>query len=279
MKVLLLGATGMLGSAIYAELHNDVELVLGVRHFDAMALLEQKFGGVRQHKHVQFNAAWAHAATYVQQTAGEVDWVINACGVTIPFSGKDTNVTLMVNGIFPHLLAHIYRERMIHISTDCVYDGKSDSLYTEESPRSPTDIYGMSKSIGEPEECLTLRTSIIGRELHGFTGLLEWFLKQKGNTIQGFSEHYWNGLTTKQFAKVCRRIISEQTLQGVTGVRHIFSTTVSKYRMLCEFKHKFEVDCVIEPNGDTKQNRILGTRHSLNSMLAIPGFSQMVEEM
>lgn len=279
MKILLLGAGGMLGSAIYEEFHNDFELILGVRHFDALALLEQKFGGVRQHRNIQFNAAWAHAATYVQQAAGDVDWVINACGVTIPFSGKDTNVTLMVNGIFPHLLAHVYRERMIHVSTDCVYDGKSDELYTEESPRSPTDIYGMSKSIGEPPECLTLRTSIVGRELHGFTGLLEWFLKQKGNTIQGFSQHYWNGLTTKQLAKVCRRIVSEQTLQGVTGVRHIFSTTMTKYAMLCVFRDHFGIDCVIEPNSDSKQNRILGTRHSLNSMLTIPGFRQMVEEL
>jgi dTDP-4-dehydrorhamnose reductase len=279
MRVLLLGATGMLGSAIYGELHDEVEFVLGVRHFDNVALLEQKFGGVKNHKHIQFNAAWAHAATYLQQTAGEVDWVINACGVTIPFSGKDTNVTLMVNGIFPHLLAHTYKDRLIHISTDCVYDGKSKTPYDENSPRSPLDIYGMSKSIGEPEECLTLRTSIIGRELHGFTGLLEWFLKQKGQTIQGFAKHSWNGITTRQFAKVCRQIMTRPSLQGITGVRHIFSSTLSKYDMLLMFKDKFGVDCTIQPNNETRQNRTLRTNYDFNVAVENPSFAKMIEEM
>jgi dTDP-4-dehydrorhamnose reductase len=279
MRVLLLGATGMLGSAIYGELHDEVEFVLGVRHFDNLALLKQKFGGLGDHQSFQFNAAWAHAATYVQQCAGPVDWVINACGVTIPFSGKDTNVTLMVNGIFPHLLAHIYGDRMIHISTDCVYDGKSKTPYDENSPRSPLDIYGMSKSIGEPEECLTLRTSIIGRELHGFTGLLEWFLKQKGQTIQGFTEHSWNGITTKQFAKACWQIMTRPSLQSAKGVRHIFSSTVSKYDMLCMFREKFGVDCAIGQNSDTKQNRTLRTIYDFNVALEIPPFAKMIEEM
>jgi dTDP-4-dehydrorhamnose reductase len=278
MKILLLGATGMLGSAIYAELHDKAELVLGVRHFDTLALLEQKFGGVRQHRHIQFNAAWAHAATYLKQNVGEVDWVINAAGVTIPFAGKDSNVTLMVNGVFPHLLAHTYRNRLIHISTDCVYDGKSESPYDENSPRSPLDIYGMSKSIGEPEECLTLRTSIIGRELHGFTGLLEWFLKQNGQKVQGFTDHLWNGITTKQFAKVCWRIMNEPEL-AVCGVRHVYSTTVPKIQMLRVFAKRFGVQCEIQPVEKGWCNRTLATVCALNRLLEIPPFEQMIEEM
>jgi dTDP-4-dehydrorhamnose reductase len=279
MRVLLLGATGMLGSAIYGELHKEVEFVLGVRHFDNLALLRQKFGGLGDHQSFEFNAAWAHAASYVQQCAGTVDWVINACGVTIPFAGKDTNVTLMVNGIFPHMLAHVYGNRLIHISTDCVYDGKSETSYDEKSPRSPLDIYGMSKSIGEPEECLTLRTSIIGRELHGFTGLLEWFLRQKGQTIQGYTGHSWNGITTKQFAKICRQIMTRPSLQSALGVRHIFSTSVTKYEMLLAFQKKFGIDCTIEPNSGTKQNRRLGTVYDFNIAVENPSFAQMIEEM
>lgn len=258
----------MLGHAVHNELRDKCEVIVGYRDPQKLRLLH----GVEAS--VQFSATWP---TLNYLYALKPDWVINASGVTIPFAGQDVKATLFVNGVFPHLLAHHWESRLIHISTDCVYDGREGG-YDENSRRSPTDIYGMSKSIGEPEECLTLRTSIIGRELHGFTGLVEWFLKQGGKTIQGFGDHFWNGITTKQYAKICWQIMNEPGLER-RGIHHIYSTTLPKYEMLCAFKKHFKVDVNIEEAKGSPKDRTLATVKPLNRLLEVPPFGEMLNEI
>jgi len=290
-RVLLLGATGMLGSAVYGVLNKKYDLILGIRNLDKISLLEKAYGGADKAKILPFDAALVYQdyvakkgfpgqyMTQFLQGVGEVDHVINAIGVTIPFVLREPAVTFFVNGALPHILAQHFQEKLIHITTDCVYNGKDGFPYDENSPKSPVDVYGLSKSLGEPANCLTIRTSIIGRELDGFTGLLEWFLQQRGKTITGFAEHYWNGITTQQFGKLCDQIMESPDAYPRRGVYHVFSTAVSKYDMLLAFQRKYGISCTIKTEKENKLNRTMTTVKELNRLLEVPSFAEMLDAL
>ncbi|MAZ67390.1 hypothetical protein CL652_01315 [bacterium] len=290
-RVLILGASGMLGSAVYDVLKDKYELVLSMRDPKHAELLEKAYGGTDKHKVVAFDAKAVYENYLEKQgdpgeylkkfveEVGDVDYVINAVGVTIPFSMDDPILTFFTNGALPHVLAGVYGEKLIHVTTDCVYNGQEGFPYDEESPKTPVDIYGLSKSLGEPENCLTIRTSIIGRELKGFTSLLEWFLKQEGEDLTGFSDHHWNGITTKQFGVVCDKIMSEPEKYPTKGLYHVFSNSVTKYEMLLKFKEKFGVECNIASDDSKFLNRTMSTKKELNDLLDIPTFSEMVDDL
>jgi len=290
-KVLLLGATGMLGSAVYDVLKDKYSLVLSVRDKNKIDLLDKAYGGVKQHKVVEFDASFlyqdflekkGYPGDYLSnflKKVGEVDYVINATGITIPFSLENQTLTFFINSAFPHILANTFGKKLIHITTDCVYNGKEGFPYDENSTKTPIDIYGLSKSLGEPTNCLTIRTSIIGRELEGFTGFLEWFLNQKEESVNGFANHFWNGITTKQFGKICDEIMTNPEKYPQTGLYHIFSNSVSKYEMLLKFKEKYNIDCEIKKDEEQKLNRTLSTIHDFNKKLNIPSFDKMLEEL
>ena len=290
-RVLLLGATGMLGSAVYGVLHKKYDLILGVRNFDKIALLERVYEGTGKHKILSFDGIPIYQdyiakkgspgdyMTHFLHRVGEVEHVINAIGVTIPFSLREPALTFFINGALPHILAQQFGEKLIHITTDCVYNGKDGFPYDENSPKSPVDVYGLSKSIGEPTNCLTIRTSIIGRELDGMTGLLEWFLQQSGKTITGFAEHYWNGITTHQFGKLCDQIMQSPDAFPRRGVYHVFSTVVSKYEMLLAFQRKYGIQCTIKADEENRLNRTITTVKELNRMLKVPSFAEMLDAL
>src|SRR3989344_5874609 len=280
-KVLILGATGMLGSAVYGVLKDRYDLTLTVHSKDKLALLENAFGK-NTHYVIEFDAQKIQAdPSYFDNFAletGGVDYIINTIGITAPFAEKNPALTFFVNGNLPNILSKAFGPRLIHITTDGVYDGKRGP-YDERSPKSPVGIYAESKSRGEPEDSLTLRTSIIGRELEGHTSLIEWFLHQEGKTIQGFAEHYWNGVTAKEFGNVCDRIMSSPGKYPVSGIYHIFSDTVSKYDILVALKEKFNVRCFIVPEHEHICNRTLSTIYDFNKELGIPSFKEMLARL
>jgi len=191
-NILILGATGMLGSAVYGHLRNKYKLIVSLRDNRKIKLLEKAYGKMKGHRAIVFDAAGVYNDflgsggypgkyfnNFVKEV-GKVDYVINAVGITKPFSLENPALTMFINGALPHILSSIFKDKLIHITTDCVYDGLIGFPYNERSSKTPVDLYGLSKSMGEPEASLTLRTSIIGRELEGHTGLLDWFLKQEG---------------------------------------------------------------------------------------------------
>ena len=289
-KVLLLGASGMLGSAVYDVLKDKYNLILSFRDLEEASLLDEKYGGVNKHQAEEFDLKFVYqdyldkkgpCGPYFNsflERVEEVDYVINAIGITIPFSLKNPALTFFINSAFPYILSAIFKHRLIHITTDCVYSGKQGYPYDENSLKTPVDIYGASKALGEPTDCLTFRTSIIGRELQSFTGLLEWFLQQQGKTIKGFTKHFWNGITTKEFGRVCDRIMSEPEKYPKVGLYHIFSTTISKYDMLVKFKEKFNINCEIEKDEGPEINRTLATIYDFNKKLKIPSFDEMLND-
>lgn len=161
--------------------------------------------------------------------------VVNCAGTIPQRINNDVRTYIAVNTLFPLELAKICNEydyKLIHITTDCVFDGEKGS-YDEIDLHTEKSIYGVTKSLGEPREHATIiRTSIIGEEKENKKSLLEWVRSQSGE-IDGFTNHMWNGITCLQLAKIVDEMIDCNNYW--TGVRHIFSPqSVSKYE-LCKY--------------------------------------------
>lgn len=293
-RIALFGPTGMLGSAVYGVLSQQHELVLLSRDEDKLKLLDEAYGGVSKHSFVRFDVAELYQDYFdgfsklhqsprfkkIVESIGKIDGVINAVGVIKPYSTKDPAMTLFINGAFPHILSAQYGPKLIQITTDCAFSGLQDAPYTETSPKSPNDLYGLSKALGEPSDrSLVLRTSIIGPELHSNVSLIEWFKQQDGKTIKGFTNHFWNGITTKQFGKICHTIISDRANWPATGLFHVFSNDVSKYDMVQTFKAKYKIDVTIEAATPDPVDRRLATVKDLCVKLQVPTFEEMLADL
>lgn len=163
------------------------------------------------------------------------DWIVNAAGRIKQKSAQPFDLFLG-NSLLPAQLKSFLKpnQRLIHASTDCVFSGKAGN-YPQSAPRDADDVYGLSKIlgevIGEPSRCQILRTSIIGPELGSASGLMGWFLKQSG-PVNGFTNHFWNGITTLEWAKLCGEIITG-ALKPSTPILQVGSAeSVSKYELL-----------------------------------------------
>jgi len=292
-KVAIIGPTGMLGSGVYSVLKDKYKLVLIYRNEDKIKLLDDKYGGVNRHKLIQFdfydlykeflagfyNEHQSPILKSLVEKIGEIDAIINCAGVIKPLVSKDPAFAMFLNASVPHLLANIYGPRLIHITTDCIFSGIEGAPYNELSPRSPQDLYGISKMLGEPVDCLTLRTSIVGEEISSFKSLLEWTKRQERKTIHGYVNHLWNGVTTKEFGNICTKIIDNRSIYPENGIYHIFSNVVSKYEMLLAFKEKYNINCKIILDETTKCNHALSTAYDVNQKLSVPSFTEMLKNL
>lgn len=211
------------------------------------------------------------------------DVVINAVGIIkqLP-SSKDTIKTLTVNSIFPHRLNELAGEfgfRLFCISTDCVFDGRRGD-YSEEDVPNATDLYGKSKNLGEvsSEHCLTLRTSIIGRELRTSHSLVEWFLSNKGRSVKGFANAIYSGFPTVVLADIIRSLIFEHP--KVSGLYHVSSDPINKYDVLCLLNKAYGANIEIVRDEDFKINRSLDSTKFRNLTGFVPAsWELMVEQM
>lgn len=150
--------------------------------------------------------------------------MINCIGLIKPYC-DDVEAAVRINALFPHSLP----PGTIQIATDCVYDGQ-DGNYVETDPHNATDVYGKTKSLGEASHLNNLRCSIIGPELKGHTSLHDWLLAQN-TEVRGFTNHYWNGITTYHFAKICEGIIRENI--ELPSLQHIVpADNVNKAQLL-----------------------------------------------
>ena len=142
--------------------------------------------------------------------------------------------------IFPVRLSDwcdINNVKLIHISTDCVFDGIS-GLYSESATSFSRDVYGLSKRVGEPENSMVLRTSIIGPEDKNFYSLYSWVFRQS-KIVNGFVNHYWNGVTTWELARIIVTVINNGLWE--LGVKHIFGEDLTKYDLLCKINLCFNL--------------------------------------
>lgn len=188
------------------------------------------------------------------------DIIINAAGITIRRGVEASKYnTILMNSTLPHLLnnwvSNNINKRLIHFSTDCVFSG-IDGSYENSSQLDAKDFYGKTKGLGEVigENTLTLRGSMIGRELENKTELLEWFLKNKGQEIKGYSNAIYSGITTLHMAHFVKDIIEFHP--NLSGIYNVSSNPISKFDLLLLFNKHFNNESIIlnDPSYVSKKN-------------------------
>lgn len=188
------------------------------------------------------------------------DVVVNCIGVVKQLAeGRDPVISITVNSLLPHRVAAVCRDigaRLIHVSTDCVFSGRK-GIYRESDPADAEDLYGRSKLLGEVEgeHALTLRTSIIGRELRSTTGLVEWFLSNREGTVHGFSEAIYSGLTTLALSSLIADLIASDA--SPSGLYQVSSEPINKYDLLVLLDRAFDANVMIRRSTELRIDRSL----------------------
>jgi dTDP-4-dehydrorhamnose reductase len=209
------------------------------------------------------------------------DVIVNCAGMIKQRNDSPDTDFIIVNSLFPHYLAQIcklHEAFLVHISTDCVFDGLSGS-YDEKTKHNADDLYGKSKSLGESFDSTVIRTSIIGEELNNKKSLLEWVKSNKGKSVFGFINHTWNGVTCLQLAKIINKII----IDGLYwyGVRHIFSPrTLNKYELVEIISKIYKLKITITPKETTEDcYRDLTSIYNEVSYFNIPDLVKQIKEL
>ena len=188
------------------------------------------------------------------------DIIINCVGITTRRINNDNISNLeFINSRLPHYLNEWTEKndkRLIHFSTDCVYSGKS-GMYTESDNPDAIDLYGKSKAIGEINntKALTIRTSLIGREIYNHTELFEWLYKNKSGKVYGYENVYYSGLTTIRMSKILEKIINYYP--DLQGVFNISSKPITKYSLLNLINRHFKLEIQVKKDLKIKSNKVL----------------------
>lgn len=258
LKVLVLGGTGMLGHRLAITLAQNHTVAITTRKPILLKRLINKF------KDMSIKVYSNIEATNINQVEKTIcmfkpDIVLNCIGIIKQLNeSKRHIIALDINSLFPHKLAELsikYRYRLILFSTDCVFDGEKGD-YTESDKPDTTDLYGKSKLLGEvgsQENVLTIRTSIVGRELEGQKSLLDWFLRSED--IQGYKYAIFSGLPTYSLSKIIDKFIIPQT--NLYGVVHIASKPISKLHFLEQVNTHYGLNKSISEEMTVKIDRSL----------------------
>ena len=280
-SVAIIGATGMLGSMLVQILGKDHRLIMVYREKNDVRMLQKLAGKRARHQYVRADLYRSgRSKRAFKRILGilNADAVINAAAVLKIKTLQETEEISFINGTLPHLLAQHFGAKLIHISTDGVFDGTKGSPYDERATPNASDLYAITKRMGEPKGAITLRTSIIGPSPKG-DGLLEWLKRQRGKIVNGHAGAYWNGITTKELSAICAKLIDGK-IKVRPGIYHIFSTPgISKYKLLVKLKKKYHIPCTLVKDRRVKKDLRLSTRFSLNKKLKIPTIDKMIAEL
>lgn len=268
MKVLVLGGTGMAGHIIsmyFKEAGHDVT-----------AFSRSK---------VEYCNNINGDITYFQNLKkiiieGQYDAVINAIGILNQDAENNKSNAVLLNSYLPHFLSDTTKDmktKIIHMSTDCVFSGKTGG-YSETSFRDGETFYDRSKALGELEnnKDLTFRNSIIGPDMsERGIGLFNWFMKQEGE-INGFTKAIWTGVTTLTLAKAMEQALKE----NLTGLYNLVNNeTISKYELLNLFnKYMKNNEIEILPSDNLSLDKSL-INNRTDFSFEVPSYETMVAEM
>ena len=268
MKFLVIGCNGMAGHMI--------SLYLKEQGHDVTGFARSKS------KYVKTEIGDALDLERIKEviSVGKYDTVINCIGLLNQFAESDRANAVFINAFFPHFLAKIAENmetQIIHMSTDCVFSGKTGG-YTEDAVRDGTSFYDRSKALGELEDVknLTLRQSIVGPDIKASgIGLLNWFMQQSGE-VNGFTGAMWTGQTTLQLAKTMEAA-AKAKIHGLYNM--VPDKNISKYELLKLFNHYIKNDeLVIHPvEGVVADKTLLRTRNDFD--YRIPDYKTMIEEL
>lgn len=280
MKILVLGASGMLGNAMLRVMAESGEhQVVGtarspavLRHFSP-GLADSILTGVD-----------VEDADTLVAVLGRVrpNAVINCIGLVKQLAQADDPLcALPINALLPHRLARLcdlVGARFIHVSTDCVFNGKKGG-YVESDLPDAEDLYGRSKLLGEVDypHAITLRTSIIGHELSGSHGLVSWFLAQKGS-VRGYTRAVFSGLPTCELARVVRDVVLPRP--QLHGVYHVAAEAISKFHLLNLINREYGRGLNIEADDKVAIDRSLSANRFREATGYIaPDWPELVAQM
>ncbi len=280
MRVLILGGSGMLGHKAYQTFNGRFETYATIR---GQASDYGRFRMFDESRLVERVAAEDFDSIKRAVASTQPDVILNCIGIVKQDkSAKDPLASIRVNSLFPHRVARLAREagaRLIHLSTDCVFSG-SRGHYAEDDLPDPPDLYGRSKLLGEVdgEGCLTIRTSMIGRELRGSHGLLEWFLGQQGKKVRGFKRAVFSGFTTNALAEIIADIVSHHP--DLRGMWHVAAEAIDKFDLLSQVRDTYELNIEIEPDETFVCDRSLnGERFRKETGIVAPQWPEMIAQM
>ena len=207
------------------------------------------------------------------------DFIINAVGITIRRGVEDFKKASLINSIFPHKIdnwASKFDKKLIHFSTDCVYSGNKGNYLDSDIPDAE-DNYGKSKASGEisSENTLTIRSSMVGREIFNKTELLEWVVSNKNKKINGYENVIYSGVTTLWMSKTIVKILTK--LPELNGIYNISSEPISKYDLISKINKHFKLNIDIEADRSFFSNKSLNSnKFFLKSKIKKPDWDEML---
>jgi len=282
MRILILGGNGMIGHKMYqliSKINEDTWVTLRNK------LSTYGFSDIYNAEKVVDNIDLINFENLLNKlNIIKPDVIINACGITIRRGvEKIKSNSIILNSALPHFLnewVSLNNKRLIHFSTDCVFSGKKGN-YLDNDVKDASDLYGSSKSMGEildSKFAITLRGSMIGRELENKTELLEWFLKQNNKSIRGFTEVIYSGITTVKMAEIVLRIIN--FFPNLTGIYNISSKSISKFDLLKLCNESFDIKARIEKDNTYASNKNLMSDNFFNEIgLGQPNWVDLIEQL
>lgn len=280
IKVLVLGVSGMLGNAVLRVFaQGDAFSVVGSARSTAVLRLLP----VELREHVVCGVDVENNDSLVRLFAlARPDVVINCIGLVKQLAEADDPLAAIpINSLLPHRLARfcdIAKARLIHMSTDCVFAG-AQGMYGEHDIPDAQDLYGRSKYLGEVNypHAVTLRTSIIGRELSGAHGLVDWFLAQQGS-VKGFKRAIFSGLPTTELARVMRDFVVPNV--DLQGLYHVSAAPINKFELLNLVAQAYGKSITVLPDDQLKIDRSLdSSRFRAATGYEPPTWQELVRRM
>jgi dTDP-4-dehydrorhamnose reductase len=275
MKVLVLGIDGMIGHKIAQSIQNNYELI-GTSRKD----IKNQDIGLNQGKIVKYDFLKHNLESLLKNVSPSV--IINCVGIT-PRRGINESIKNfeLLNSKLPHFIDNwtkLNKSKLIHFSTDCVYSGDKGNYY-EDSDTDAKDTYGITKAKGEinNNHSLTLRSSMIGRELFNFTELFEWLYSMREKSVEGYSQVIYSGITTVRMGKIINKILKNNL--SLSGIFNISSTPISKHELLQKLSNAFDLNVDINENKNIKSNKVLNSK-KFTEITGInpPHWDELIEE-
>ncbi|UOB73971.1 MULTISPECIES: SDR family oxidoreductase [unclassified Pseudoalteromonas] len=280
MKVLILGATGMLGYSLFSNLNEHAHLSV----FGTVRSIAGKEHFFKDTQQQLITGVDAYDISFLQHAIETVapDVVINCVGLIKQHGISKQHIdAVKINALLPHELANVcdqFNAKLIHFSTDCVFTGEV-GLYTEDSLPDARDLYGKSKCLGEVSygKHLSLRTSIIGHELTSAVSLVDWFLSQ-GESTKGFSKAVFSGLPTCYIAKLLVEYILPNP--EVAGLLHLSVDPIDKYTLLKLIAEQYQKKITIAESQELVIDRSLNSdKFRQLTQFSPPPWNELVEYM
>ena len=280
MRVLVLGASGMIGSAMFRMLSERQ----GWSVFGTMRSVETKqYFSSETVSNLVTNFDVDKPDNMLRVFAKvRPNVVVNCIGLTKHHKESDDPLlSIPVNALFPHRLADLCSvggARLVHVSTDCVFSGRKGA-YSENDLADADDVYGKTKLLGEVNypHAVTLRTSTIGHELQTQLGLLEWFLAQQGSCT-GFRNAIFSGLPNTFFAQLVRDVVIPRT--ELSGLYHVGASPISKYDLLTLIASVYGKSIDIQADEQFMINRSLNSdRFKLATGFISPSWPELIKSM